>query len=139
MLLKRNMARWQVRETVRLTEGNSVAVNFVLNAGGLRVLPALKGLTVSDMPSKTLVYALTGIDKGKLIAHCNVPGELMKLPAGAYRVESRMGDGNTVAVTDVRIRPGKMSAIEVTHQAGLARLNFVGLARCPGKVGCASD
>ena len=50
----------------------------------------------------------------------------MKLPVGAYRVESRMGLGNTTAVTDVRIRAGKMSAIEVTHQAGVARLNFVG-------------
>ena len=115
-----------VRETVRLIEGNSIAVNFVLNAGGLRVLPAVKGLATSDLPSKTLVYALTEIDKGKLVAHSNTPGELLKLPAGAYRVESRMGDGNTTAVTDVRIRPGKMSAIEVNHQAGLARLNFVG-------------
>jgi hypothetical protein len=115
-----------VRETVRLTPGNSVAVNFVLNAGGLRVMPALKGLAASDLKSKTFVYALTGIDKGKLIAHSDEPGELLKLPAGVYRVESRMGSGNTTAVTDVRIRPGKMSAIDVTHQAGLARLNFVG-------------
>jgi hypothetical protein len=48
------------------------------------------------------------------------------LPAGMFRIESRMGDGNASAVTDVRIRPGKMSAIEVRHNAGLARLNFVG-------------
>jgi hypothetical protein len=115
-----------VRETVRLTPGNSVAVNFVLNAGGLRVLPALKGLPTTDLKSKTFVYALAGIDKGKLVAHSEEPGELLKLPAGVYRVESRMGSGNATAVTDVRIRPGKMSAVEVTHQAGLARLNFVG-------------
>lgn len=115
-----------VRETVRLTSGSSIAVNFVLNAGGLRVLPSLKGLSTADLKSKTLVYALGGIDKGKLVAHSDEAGELLKLPAGVYRVESRMGTGNTTAVTDVRIRPGKMSAIEVTHQAGLARLNFVG-------------
>ncbi len=115
-----------VRETVRVVPGNSVAVNFVLNAGGLRVLPALKGLAATDMKSKTFVYALAGIDKGKLIAHSEQPGELLKLAAGTYRVESRMGEGNTTAVTDVRIRPGKMSAVEVTHQAGIARLNFVG-------------
>jgi hypothetical protein len=115
-----------VRETVRLTQGNSVAVNFVLNAGGLRVLPSLKGLAATGLKSKTFVYALAGIDKGKLVTHTEEPGELLKLPAGVYRVESRIGDGNTTAVTDVRIRPGKMSAVEVTHQAGLARLNFVG-------------
>ncbi len=115
-----------VRETVRLAQGSTVAVNFVLNAGGLRVLPTLKGLSTSELRSKTLVYALTGIEKGRLVAHSEASGELLKLPAGLYRVESRMGNGNTVAVTDVRIRPGKMSAIDITHQAGIARLNFVG-------------
>ncbi len=115
-----------VRETVRLIEGNSIAVSFVLNAGGLRVLPALKGLTAIDMQTKTLVFALAGPDKGKLVAHSEMPGELLKLSAGQYRVESRFGSGNTTAVTDVRIRPGKLSAVEVTHQAGVARLNFVG-------------
>jgi hypothetical protein len=115
-----------VRETVRLTEGNAIAVSFVLNAGGLRVLPALKDIVAPDMPTKTLVYALAGPDKGKLVAHSDMKGELIKLAAGQYRVESRIGNGNTSAVTDVRIRPGKLSAIEVSHQAGIARLNYVG-------------
>ncbi len=115
-----------LRETVRLVEGNSIAVNFVLNAGGLRVLSSLKGLSSDDFQPKTLVYSLSGPEKGKLITHSEHVGELLKLPAGLYRVESRMGEGNAIAVTDVRIRPGKMSAIEVNHQAGIARLNFVG-------------
>jgi hypothetical protein len=115
-----------VRETIRLGPGHTLALNFILNAGGLRVLPAVQGLAAGDLQTKTLVYALAGPDKGKLVAHSETPGELLKLPAGMFRVESRMGDGNASAVTDVRIRPGKMSAIEVRHNAGLARLNFVG-------------
>jgi hypothetical protein len=115
-----------LRETVRLGEGNSIAVNFVLNAGGLRVLSSLKDLPIDGIQPKIMVYSLSGIDKGKLIAHSESAGELLKLPAGLYRVESRMGEGNAMAVTDVRIRPGKMSAIEVNHQAGIARLSFVG-------------
>jgi hypothetical protein len=115
-----------LRETVRLTPGNAVAVNFVLNAGGLRVLPALKDLTLPDTKTKTLVFALAGPDRGKLVAHTDQAGEILKLPAGQYRVESRIGDGNTTAVTDVRVRPGKLSAIEVQHQAGIARLSYVG-------------
>lgn len=115
-----------LRETVRLVEGNSIAVNFVLNAGGLRVLSSLKNLAADGIQPKIMVYSLTGPDKGKLVAHSETAGELLKLPAGSYRVESRMGEGNATAVTDVRIRPGKMSAIEVNHQAGIARLSFVG-------------
>lgn len=115
-----------LREVVRLVPGNSVSVNFVLNAGGLRVLPSVKGVDSADLPSKTLVYALAGLDKGKLVAHSEQAGEMLKLPAGLYRVETHMGEGNATAVTDVRIRPGKLSAVEVNHQAGVARLNFVG-------------
>jgi hypothetical protein len=115
-----------LREKVSVAAGNSVTINFVLNAGGLRVLPALKDMATTDIDSKTLVYALSGFDKGKLVAHSEKPGELIKLVAGMYRVESRMGSGNLTSVTDVRIRPGKMSAVEVLHQAGIARLSFVG-------------
>jgi hypothetical protein len=115
-----------LRETVRLTEGNSIAVNFILNAGGLRVLPALKGIVAPDMRSKTLVYALAGPDRGKLLAHSDISGEIIKLPAGQYRVETSFGAGNTSSVTDVRVHPGKLSAIEVAHYAGIARLSYVG-------------
>jgi hypothetical protein len=117
-----------LRETVQLTEGKSVAVNFVLNAGGLRVLPEVKGLSSGDFESQVRVYALSGPQRGKLVALSDIPGEMLKLVAGTYRVESRFGKGNTVAVTDVRIRPGKMSAIELTHAAGIARLGFSGKA-----------
>jgi hypothetical protein len=115
-----------VRESIQLIEGNSIAVNFVLNAGGLRVLSTLKGFPAEVMPTKTLVFSLSGLEKGKLIANSVQPGELLKLPAGLFRVENRVSNGNVSSVTDVRISPGKMSAIEVTHQAGIARLNYVG-------------
>jgi hypothetical protein len=115
-----------VRESLRLAEGNSIAVSFVLNAGGLRVLSSLTGLLATDIQPKTLVYALSGTQTGKLVAHSEQVGELLKLRAGLYRVESRMGEGNATAVTDVRIRPGKLSAVEINHQAGLAKFSFVG-------------
>ena len=115
-----------LRETVTLPEGHAIAVSFVLNAGGLRVLPVIKGIIATEIKSQTLVYALSGPERGKLVAHSKLPGEVLKLAAGRYRIESRFGAGNTIAVTDVHIRPGIMSAIDVKHQAGLARLSFVG-------------
>lgn len=115
-----------LRETVSVLAGNAVSVNFVLNAGALRVLPTLKGIAAPNLPSMARIYALSGPQKGKLVAKSVVAAEMLKLPAGLYRVESRIGDGNARAITDVRIRPGRMSAVEVAHAAGLARLSFVG-------------
>ncbi len=115
-----------VRQVVTLVPGNSVSINFVLNAGGLRVLPKLTGVDTVNLESQTLVYATGGISAGQLIAHSKVPGELMKLPVGPYRVEARFGEGNAVAVADVNINPGKLSALEISLHAGIARLSFVG-------------
>jgi hypothetical protein len=115
-----------VRQVVTLVPGNSVSINFVLNAGGLRVLPALKGIETNDLKTSTLVYAAKGVAQGQLIAHSERPGELLKLPAGPYRVETRFGEGNAIAVTDVQINAGKLSALEVSLHAGIARLSFVG-------------
>jgi hypothetical protein len=117
-----------IREELTLVEGHALTVNFVLNAGGLRVLPVMKDMQSEGMDSHTLVYALSGPGKGRLISHSRTPGEILKLAAGQYRVESRLGQGNAVAVMDVRVRPGRMSAIEVKHQVGVARLSFVGSA-----------
>jgi hypothetical protein len=115
-----------VRQVVTLVPGNSVSINFVLNAGGLRVLPRITGIATSDLAEQTRVYSTSGITQGQLIAHSKQPGELLKLPAGPYRVETRFGEGNAVAVTDVNINAGKLSALEVSLHAGIARLSFVG-------------
>jgi hypothetical protein len=115
-----------IRETLNLPQGHSLAVNFVLNAGGLRILPKLKDVADPGLNSHCLIYALSGPAKGKLITHSKLPGEVLKLAAGQYRIESRLGDGNAIVVADVRVKPGRMSAIEVRHIAGLARLSYVG-------------
>jgi hypothetical protein len=115
-----------VRQVVTLVPGNSVSINFVLNAGGLRVLPSIKGISSPDLVGQTKVYAATGLTQGQLIAHSERPGELLKLPVGQYRVETRFGEGNAVAVTDVKINPGKLSALEINLHAGIARLSYVG-------------
>jgi hypothetical protein len=115
-----------LREEFNLLEGNYLTGSLAFNAGGLRVLPALKDIVSNTIASQTLVYAMSGPDSGKLVAQSAIPGEVLKLPAGQYRVENRFGSGNTVAVTDVRIRPGLISGLEVTHLGGLARFTFAG-------------
>ena len=114
--------------TVTLLQGNRLMVSFVLNVGGIRVLPRLQGLGMPQAPSHTLIYATTGKRKGELIATSDVPGEVLRVAAGGYLIESRFAAGNAVAVAAVQVKPGIMSAVEIDHAAGLARLAFAGPA-----------
>lgn len=113
-------------QTVTVADGTKLIASFVLDAGGIRVLPRLKDLGLPATPSRSLVFALTGNRKGQLIATSQEPGEILRVPAGDYRIESRFDQGNTSAVADVHVKPGLMSAVEIDHAAGLARLAFVG-------------
>lgn len=116
----------RIAEAVTLLAGNRVALSFVLDVGALRILPRVKGLGPSAAASKSLVYAASGIDAGKLITISETPGEVLRVSAGDYRVESQFPLGNATASTLVKVKPGIMSAIEIDHLAGLARLAFVG-------------
>jgi hypothetical protein len=62
----------------------------------------------------------------RLMAENAVPGDLLRLPAGRYRVESRLMPGNAVARTDIEVKPGILSAVEIDHRAGIASLALQG-------------
>jgi hypothetical protein len=97
----------------------------VLNAGALRVLPRISNIPTLHKSTST-VFALSGIESGKMIAASKQSGRIFNLPAGYYRIKTRYENSNVEAVTDVRIKPGVMSALDVDHLAGVARLSFVG-------------
>ncbi len=116
----------RLEQGVTLLTGNRLAVSFVLEMGGIRVLPRLAGAALPPAESQTLIYAASGKERGRLITTSRTPGEILRVAAGDYRIESRFVTGNASAVTAVKVRPGRMSAVEIDHQAGLARLAFVG-------------
>jgi hypothetical protein len=113
-------------QNLTLLEANRLMVSFVLEVGGIRVLPRVQGLGLTSAQTQSLVYALSGTDKGKLITISKVPGEILRVKSGDYRIESRFAVGNAVAVVDVHVNSGIMSAVEIDHAAGLARLSYVG-------------
>jgi hypothetical protein len=117
-----------ILQGVSVHEGTRLSVSFILNAGGLRVLPRIKGVDLPEVASRSMVYALSGIARGQLITTSHTPGEIIKITAGDYRIESRFDGGNAVAVTEVHVKPGIMSAVEIDHLAGVAQLSFVGPA-----------
>ena len=116
----------KVERKVALLEGQRLTVTFVLNAGGLRILPKLKQIGLPAARPFTSIYKSSGADTGSLVAITEEPGEVLRLGAGSYHIESRFQPGNAEAVTEVTIKPGRLSAVELDMTAGIARLDASG-------------
>ena len=113
----------QVSRSVSIPPRTRLMVSFVLDAGGLSIR---SGMGMADVPAlhpRVRVFALPG---GRMVALEEAKGGIIRLPAGRYRIESRAHAGNLTAVTDVVVKAGQVSTIDITHKAGLARLAFVG-------------
>lgn len=115
-----------LKEMITVQPGTKIGMSFVMNAGALRVLPRVKGVDQFGIASTSKIYALSGIEKGKLVATSHRPGEVLNVAEGAYRIESKFVSGNALAVTDVNVKAGYTSAVNIDHIAGLAKLNVAG-------------
>jgi hypothetical protein len=116
----------RVSQAVSLPRGSRLMASFVLNAGGLTVSSKMDSEALPPARPRVRVFALEGKNEGLLVAASADPGEIIRLPAGRYRVESRLAAGNAAAVTDVAVKAGAVSEVGITVKAGLARLSFVG-------------
>jgi hypothetical protein len=112
-----------VRRALTLLPEQRVGVTFTLDVGGIRVLPRVGGIGLPALEAQTAIYAASGPEAGRRVAVSLVPGEVIRVGAGTYRVETLFRPGNTVMSARVTVRPGIMSAIEVDHIAGIARLS----------------
>ncbi len=105
---------------VSLPPGTRMMASFVLEAGQLNVTSSLGKTAFPVLLPHVRVFALAD---GRLV---DANEAVLGLPAGHYRVESRADSGNVSAVTDVEVKPGRVSTVAITHKVGLARLSFVG-------------
>ncbi|HKG75620.1 MAG TPA: hypothetical protein VKA79_15375 [Aestuariivirgaceae bacterium] len=96
------------------------SIAFNLNVGGLRVLSRLAADVPVSFSTSHRIFALTGTSRAHLVAEDAVPGDLLRLPAGRYRIESHLEPGNAVARAEVEVKPGMLSAVEIDHKAGIA-------------------
>ena len=113
----------KVAHPVTVLQGQRLGINLILNVGGIRPLSRLQH---SDLPvgidAQHAVYALSGPHRGRRVVSKAGQGHVLRVAAGTYRIESRFTPGNTVAETQVTVKPGILSSMEVAHQAGLARI-----------------
>lgn len=112
-----------VEKLVSIPAATRLKINFVLDAGGLKVEPMLGKIDVPPVASRVRVFSMDG---RKLVAVSVTPGEIIRLPQGTYRVESQVSTGNVKAVADVHVTAGRVATVKIAHKAGLARLAFVG-------------
>lgn len=112
-----------VEKLVSLPAATRLRISLVLDAGGLKVEPLLGKIDVPPVASRVRVFAMDG---RRLMAVSVTPGEVIRLPAGTYRVESQVSTGNVKAVADVHVTAGRIATVRIAHKAGLARLAFVG-------------
>jgi hypothetical protein len=110
---------------VTLDPGRRLFLVFNLNTGAVRILsrivlePPVPGFTTAHR-----VFALSGPNRARLVAENARSGDLLRLPAGLYRIESELRPGNAVAEAEVAVKPGVLSAVEIDHQAGMVRLTL---------------
>ncbi len=118
-----------IARPVKLLSGQHLGYTFVFNVGGLRTLSTVgKEPLPGSARAIHKAYAINGLAAGQLIATSEVPGGLMRLGAGKYRLESEIEPGNTVTHTDVTIKPGILTTIQLDHEAGLATVDAPDLA-----------
>ncbi len=111
-----------VSNTVTLLERQRLGISFVLNVGGLRVLPKVGHLRLPSARAETRVFAISGKANGQMVAVSTIPGEIVRLGAGSYRIESRFTPGNAIEITNIEVKPGRLSALEMQLPAGIVRL-----------------
>ncbi len=115
------------RQRITIGPGEHVHLVFNLNVGGVRTLAVVENLGVArGVRTEQKIYALSGPGKGRLVASWSQPGRILRLAAGDYRIESRFLPGNALAKTRVRVKPGILTTLKITAQAGVARIEPAG-------------
>ena len=101
---------------------------FVLNAGGLRLIPAL---VHGEPPNeKAVSYEIFSDERDQYGQRTRVmssvkPGLVIRLNAGIYNVVGTYGDANAIARADVTVEAGKLTEATITHAASKVTFRLV--------------
>ena len=100
---------------------------FDLSAGGLRMEGRVGDAKILPAQISFEIYKGSQFDAGEKrpIASNVTTGEIVLLPEGTYFIVSKYGDGNAVVRSDIRVQPGKLTDVTVTHRAAAIMLKLV--------------
>ena len=111
---------WHV---VHIAPGRRLHVVFILDVGGLRMLSVVEGARAMDA-GPVEHHVLRRLADGRLeeVAVTARPGEILRLPAGDYVVESVFLRGNVKARAEVRVKPGRLYSLQLNARAAVVRV-----------------
>ncbi|MBO0765387.1 MAG: hypothetical protein J2P50_12470 [Hyphomicrobiaceae bacterium] len=119
------LGRANLTRKVTVASEQPIREKFVLNAGGLRIVPVL----TSGEPAneKLVIYDVESDERDEYGQRVKVvtgarAGLVLRLNAGNYSIVSTYGDANAVARADVSVEAGKLSEVTLAHAA--ARVSF---------------
>ena len=108
--------------------GTTVHEEFELPAGGLRIEGKVGDVRIPGSQISFDVYKGSQFEAGdrRPIAEHVTTSDVVVVPEGTYYIVSNYGDANSVVRSDIRVQPGKLTDITVTHRAAAITLKLVG-------------
>jgi hypothetical protein len=127
------LGRANLTRKIAVAGDQAVREKFVLNAGGLRIVPVLASGEVAS--EKLIKFDVESDERDEYGQRTKVvtgakAGVVLRLNAGNYTIVSTYGDANAVARGDVSVEAGKLSEVTLTHAA--ARVSFKLVTRSGG-------
>jgi len=113
---------------IKVESGRSLEETFVLNTGGLKLTAALANLEVA--PEGAVKFDILSDEEDQrgnrqTILHNAKAGLIIRLNAGAYRIESLYGDANAIVRADVTVEPGKVTEATIKQTGSKTTFKLV--------------
>jgi hypothetical protein len=110
---------------IKVESGRSLEETFVLNTGGLKLAALLPN--GEALPESAARYDILSDEQDQsgnrqMVFRDAKPGVVIRLNAGAYRIECLYGDANATVKADVTVEPGKVT--EATLKQTGAKTTF---------------
>jgi hypothetical protein len=113
---------------IKVESGRSLEETFVLNTGALKLAALLpSGEKLADGAVKFDILSDEEDQFGnrhKILGNAR-PGVVIRLNAGAYRIESLYGDANAIVKADVTVEPGKVTEATIKQTGAKTTLKLV--------------
>jgi Ca-activated chloride channel family protein len=113
----------EARERVLLRHGEEIKRTLTIGVARLQLATRLAGATAAT--SEQVSYRVYRLDGGlREILRTGAAEPILELTPGQYRIESRIGGQNAVAMRDIELRAGSEQRIVLEQPAGFVRLRL---------------